>query len=241
MKPPRVTAGDAIFLDLDGTLVEIAPTPDAVQPAPGLLPLLETVSRRTGSALAVVSGRAVSDIDRILAPLVLPAAGLHGLERRSAGGAFQRSPALPRGDELRAALRGFASGHPGVQLEDKGAALALHYRARPDLHAAAAAAVEAALGCERAGLAVQCGKAVIEIRPDGADKGMAVAAFMSEPPFAGRRPVFAGDDLTDEAAFRAVRARGGVAVRVGGERATAAEWHLPDVPAVHAWLAAMEG
>ena len=241
MKPPRVTAGDAIFLDLDGTLIEIAPAPDAVRPARGLPALLETLSRRTGSALAVVSGRPVSDIDRILAPLTLPAAGLHGLERRSAGGAFHPPPALPRYDELRAALRNFAAGHPGLLLEDKGAALAVHYRARPDLCASVAATVEAALGFARRGIAVQRGKAVIELRPEGADKGTAVAAFMSEPPFAGRRPVFAGDDLTDEAAFRAVRAKGGVTVRVGGEGATDAEWRLANVAAVHAWLAAMEG
>ncbi len=241
MKPPRIVAGDALFLDLDGTLVEIAATPDAVRPASGLGALLETVSRRVGSALAIVSGRPIHEIDRILAPLVLPAAGLHGLERRSAGGAYSPPPALPRYGGLRTALRRFAADRPGLLFEDKGAALALHYRARPDLCAAAAAAVETALGCARAGLAVQRGKAVIEVRPDGADKGAAVAAFMSEPPFAGRRPVFAGDDVTDEAAFRAVRARNGVTVRVGANGATAAEWSLADVAAVHAWLGDMEG
>ncbi len=241
MKPPGVASGDALFLDLDGTLIEIAPTPDAVRPARRLPQLLEHLSHRLGSALAIVSGRPISEIDRILAPLVLPAAGLHGLERRSANGTRHPPPALPRLRELRTALQDFAADHPGLLLEDKGAALALHYRARPDLRAATAAAVEAALGCAHTGLAVQRGKAVIEIRPDGADKGMAVAAFMSEPPFAGRRPVFAGDDLTDEAAFRAVRERGGVTVRVGGKGTTAAEWSLADVAAVHAWLAATEG
>lgn len=241
MKPPGVAAGDALFLDLDGTLIEIAPTPDAVRPARRLPQLLEHLSRRLGSALAIVSGRPISEIDRLLSPRVLPAAGLHGLERRSANGAHHPPPALPRLRELRTGLQDFAADHPGLLLEDKGAALALHYRARPELRAPAAAAVEAVLGCAREGLAVQRGKAVIEIRPDGADKGMAVEAFMSEPPFAGRRPVFAGDDLTDEAAFRAVRARGGVTVRVGGEGATAAEWSLADVAAVHAWLAATEG
>ena len=241
MKPPCIAGDDALFLDLDGTLVEIAPTPDAVRPARRLLPLLETVSRRLGAAMAVVSGRSILQIDRILAPLVLPAAGLHGLERRSASGAHSPPPALPRYDELRTALRTFAADCPGLMLEDKGAALALHYRARPELGAAAAAAVETALGGGRAGIAVQHGKAVVELRPEGADKGMAVAAFMSEPPFAGRRPVFAGDDITDEAAFRAVRAQGGVTVRVGRAAATAAEWSLADVAAVHAWLAATEG
>ena len=240
MKPPRVSAGDALFLDLDGTLVEIAPTPDAVRPARRLPQILEHLSRRLGSALAIVSGRPISEIDRILAPLALPAAGLHGLERRSTDGTHRPPPALPRLCELRTALQDFAAAHPGLLLEDKGAALALHYRARPELGAAAAAAVETALGRPCGGIVVQQGKAVIELRPDGADKGRAVAAFMSEPPFAGRRPVFAGDDKTDEAAFRAVRARGGVAVRVGGEGATAAEWSLADVAAVHAWLAAAE-
>ena len=241
MTPPRVTAGDALFLDLDGTLVEIAPAPDAVRPARQLPALLERVSQRVGAALAVVSGRPISEIDRLLAPLTLPAAGLHGLERRSASGTYRPPPALPRFTELRAALRCFAAAHPGLLLEDKGAALALHYRARPELGAAAAAAVETALGSARSGIVVQHGKSVVELRPGGADKGMAVVAFMSKPPFAGRRPVFAGDDITDEAAFRAVRARGGIAVRVGGKGATAAEWCLADVAAVHAWLAATEG
>ncbi len=237
MKPPGIAAGDALFLDLDGTLVEIAPTPDAVRPARHLPRLLEAVSERIGSALAIVSGRTIPDIDRILAPLVLPAAGLHGLERRSGNGAHSPPPALPRFDELRAALGRFAAGYSGLLLEDKGAALAMHFRARPELAAAAAAAVDRALGDRRGGIAVQHGKAVIELRPEGADKGAAVAAFMAEPPFAGRRPVFAGDDKTDEAAFRAVRARGGVSVRIGREGASAAEWRLADVEAVHAWLA----
>ena len=241
MKPPRVTAGDAVFLDLDGTLIEIAATPDAVQPARHLPQLLEHLAHRLGSALAIVSGRPISEIDRMLSPLVLPAAGLHGLERRSANGTYRPPPALPQLCELRTALQDFAADHPGLLLEDKSATLALHYRARSDLRAAAGAAVEAALGCSRAGLVVQHGKAVIEVRPDGADKGMAIAALMSEQPFIGRRPVFAGDDITDEAAFRAVRERGGVTVRVGGKGATAAEWSLADVAAVHAWLAATEG
>ena len=241
MKPPCIAAGDALFLDLDGTLVEIAPAPDAVRPAGGLGALLESARRHVGSALAIVSGRSIREIDRILAPLALPAAGLHGLEPRTACGAYSPPPALPRFDELRAALGRFAADRPGLLLEDKGAALALHYRARPDLQAAALAAVEAALDGGRCGIAVQHGKAVVELRPEGADKGAAVAAFLSEPPFAGRRPVFAGDDLTDDAAFRAVRRRGGVSVRVGGEGATAAQWRLADVPAVHAWLAGKGG
>ncbi len=241
MRPPRIVAGDALFLDLDGTLVEIAPTPDAVRPAGHLGALLENAARHVGSALAIVSGRSIRDIDRILAPLTLPAAGLHGLERRAGGGAYYGPPpALPRFDQLRTALGRFAAEHPGLLLEDKGAALALHYRARPELAAESAAAVEAALGGACSGITVQRGKAVIELRPEGADKGAAVAAFMSESPFAGRCPVFAGDDITDEAAFRAVRAQGGVAVRVGGEADTAAEWRLANVAAVHAWLADRE-
>ncbi len=241
MNPPRISAGDALFLDLDGTLVEIAPTPDAARPASRLAELLERASRHVGSALAIVSGRPIREIDGMLAPLELPAAGLHGLERRSAGGAYSPPLALPRFDELRAALGRFAADHPGLLLEDKGAALALHYRARPELGAAAVAAVEEALGGMGSGITVQHGKAVIELRSEGADKGAAVAAFLSEPPFTGRRPVFTGDDITDEAAFRAVRRRGGVAVRVGPQGATAAEWRLADVAAVHAWLADLEG
>ncbi len=239
--PPRIAAGDAVFLDLDGTLVDIAPTPDGVRPANYIGALLESVARHVGAALAIVSGRPIRDIDRILAPVVLPAAGLHGLERRAAGGAYKPPPTLPRFHELRTTLGRFAADRPGLLLEDKGAALALHYRARPELATEAAAVVEETLGSAHRGIAVQHGKAVIELRPEGADKGAAVAAFMTEPPFVGRRPVFAGDDITDEAAFRTVRTRGGVAVRVGGAAETAAEWRLADVTTVHAWLADMEG
>ncbi len=240
MKPPRIEAGDALFLDLDGTLVEIAPTPEAVRASAMLPPLLARLSQHLDAALAIVSGRTVAEIDRILAPLTLPAAGLHGLERRSGSGGRQGPPALPRGCELRAAFEPLVAANPGLLLEDKGSALALHYRARPEMGNAVAAAVEAALAGKRDGIVVQAGKAVVELRPEGGDKGLAVAAFMAEPPFAGRRPVFAGDDMTDEAAFCAVRSRGGVTVRVGGAGATAAEWCVADVSAVHAWLAAAE-
>lgn len=235
--PPRITTGDAVFLDFDGTLVEIAPSPSTVQPAGYLGALLESSSRHVGAALAIVSGRPIQDIDCILAPLVLPVAGLHGLERRGADGAYKLPPALPRFDELRAALRRFVAERPGLLLEDKGAALALHYRARPELAAETTAALETILGSARSGIAIQHGKAVMELRPEGADKGTAIAAFMAEAPFAGRRPIFVGDDMTDEAAFRAVRTQGGVAVRVGEAADTAAQWHLADVTAVHAWLA----
>ncbi len=238
--PPPLSADDALFLDLDGTLLEIAPTPEAACAAPGLPDLLRRLAARLGSALAIVSGRPIGEIDRILAPLALPAAGLHGLERRSAGGRTSPPP-LPGRDGLRDALGRFAATHPGLLLEDKGATLALHYRARPELAGAVAAAVAAALDRAPDGIVVQKGKAVIELCPQDGDKGAAVMAFMAEAPFRGRRPVFAGDDITDEAAFRAVRASGGVAVRVGAERDTAAEWRLADVGATHAWLAMTGG
>jgi trehalose 6-phosphate phosphatase len=234
--PPPPSSGWAWFLDIDGTLVEIAPTPSAIHVAPGLVELLAALSRRSGGALALVSGRSVDNILDLIAPLRLPAAGLHGLERLTADGRILRPPPLPGLDGARQALAAFAASHPGVVLEDKRLTLALHYRQVPEFEQACRQAAAAAVaGC--VGLAVAAGKMVFELRPAGSDKGGAVQAFMAEPPFAGRRPVFAGDDVTDEDGFAAVNRLGGLSVLVGPERPSSARHRVEGVNSFCEWLA----
>jgi trehalose 6-phosphate phosphatase len=234
---PPLGPGLAFFLDVDGTLLELAPTPDAVHADPGLLEMLETLRRASGGALALLSGRRLDDLDRIFSPLSLPAAGIHGLERRRADGTIE-SMAADAVAELREPLAAFAAQNQGLQLEDKGLALALHYRGAPHREAAARAFARALAARSSATLRLLEGKMVIEFHARDADKGRAIEAFMAEPPFRGRRPVFAGDDVTDEDGFRAVRRLGGIAIRIGDLGASAAEWRLPSVTALRAWLQA---
>jgi len=231
----------ALFLDVDGTLLKIAAAPDAVSVPQRLIDLLAKLGERLGGALALVSGRLIVDIDGLFAPLRLPVAGAHGAERRAASGRLQRRD---DSDALVAAKRRLAewtAAHPGTLLEDKGSALALHYRQAPAFEAAAKHAVADALLAAGPDFHLQEGKKVLEIRADGVGKGRAIAAFMSEPPFAGRLPVFVGDDLTDEAGFETVNRLGGHSIAVGVDRATHAKWHLADEASVVAWLEASLG
>ncbi len=234
----------AIFLDIDGTLVAIAETPQAVQVEPDLLALLERLRQRCDGALAVVSGRALADIDRLLAPLRLPAAGLHGRERRRVDGTLLESG----GPEaiiapLRPLLAAYAEARPGLLLEDKHGSLALHYRLAP-AYAASVCRHARRLAAEEPQLRVIFGRKVVEFQPRGSDKGSAIAAFLAEPPFAGRRPVYAGDDATDEDGFAMVNRLGGLSIKVlNGERrapASAAQFQLRSVAALHRWLGAVD-
>ncbi len=229
----------ALFLDFDGTLVEIAPRPDAVQVDPDLVPILERLRERLGGALAIVTGRPVAVIDDFLKPARFDVAGLHGVERRTAGaltgGRAEDHPAL-RAEVQR--LRTRVADLDAVLIEDKGASVAVHWRlAAPEDAARAEAIVKeaaAALGTE---YRLQLGKAVGEIVPASATKGHAIRAFMEAAPSAGRRAIFLGDDRTDEIAFASVNANGGVSVRVG-ESETIATRRLPDPEAVRALLRA---
>jgi trehalose 6-phosphate phosphatase len=233
---PPYAARWALFLDIDGTLLDIADTPCAVEPGCRELALVDALSLAAEGALALISGRTLGSIDRLFAPLHLPAAGQHGFERRSADGRRRRHrfPA-ERLRPVAAELREFAAEHPGVVVEDKGTSLALHYRLAPGLGEAAHDALAEAAAPLGALVEMQAGKMVWELKPAGADKGMAIAEFMAEPPFAGRLPVFLGDDVTDEEGFRVVAAAGGHGVKVG-EGESAARWRLPDPAAARAWL-----
>ena len=225
----------AVFLDLDGTLIEIAPRPDAVRRSQRLDALLERLPEATGNALAIVSGRTVADVDRLLSPHRLAVAGIHGLERRSAAGEISRSAvSLDWMRGARNAMERFFESHPGLLLENKGASLALHYRSRPDLEDIVqqfVASLELPVTAER----LQ-GRKVVEVKPRQVNKGTAIRAYMSEPPFAGRTPVFVGDDVTDESGFAVVNELGGVSVKVGAG-STVANRTLPDVSHVLSWLA----
>ena len=239
-EPPERDPRAALFLDLDGTLIEIAARPDQVRVPSGLAALLERLSQAHDGALAIVSGRALADIDRLLAPWQGAAAGLHGSERRYADGRVERTvdaraaSALAR---LRPRLAELAAA-PSVFVEDKGAGLAVHYRAAPEREAMLRAGSRALAAEFAPALRLLDGKMVFEFRPASASKAGAIAAFLAEPPFRGRRPVFLGDDATDEDGFLEVGRRGGVAIRVGGRGDSAAHFTLPSVRATLAWLAA---
>ncbi len=229
-----------LFLDFDGTLVEIAESPEAVRAERHLAATLAAIAERLDGAVAIVSGRPIGEVDRHLDHAAFAAAGLHGLELRLAPGLpVTTGKADPPADDVRDALAAFAAAHPGAFVEDKGMALALHYRARPDLADASRQAVRSAVR-GHAGFQVLEGKMVFEIKPAAADKGKAVCRFMDEPPFRGRVPVFAGDDVTDEDGFRAAAARGGFGIKVGDGR-TAAAWRIGTVAEFLRWLAAMPG
>jgi trehalose 6-phosphate phosphatase len=203
----------ALFLDFDGTLVDIAPEPDAVRVAPGLPAILQALQQRLGGALAVVSGRPIHQLDDFLHPLNLPAAGVHGAERRAADGQVVLLPTLPL-QHVQDAAEALVRQYPALLVENKRGSVALHYRQAPELEALCLQAMRAAVA-QSEGLTLLHGKMVAEAKPLAISKGHAIAAFLQEPPFLGRTPVFFGDDVTDEAGFAVVQAGGGVGVKVG--------------------------
>ena len=231
-----VGGAPAFFLDVDGTLLDIAEAPDRVHVPPRVVDVLARLAGSFGGAVALVSGRPIADLDRLLSPLRLPCAGLHGAERRDARGELRRHGMDGALDAARTALSSFCAAHPGTLLEDKGAALALHYRLAPAAESQARRAVGRALAGLGPAFALQEGKCVLEIKPAGSSKAHAIEEFMAEAPFAGRVPVFAGDDVTDEDGFRAVNRLGGLSVRVGGDGRTAATSALGSVDEVIGWL-----
>ena len=236
LPPPPVPrlARIALFADLDGTLAPIEATPDAVKPDASRRRLLDALARALAGRLAVVSGRALGDLDRVLEGRVAAVAAVHGLVRRTADGRIIAAGDDARVGEAVKVFLAFAKADRGVLVENKGEAVALHYRAAPAA-AEACRALARDLGA-RLGLIVQEGDMVVELKAVGPDKGGAVAAFMAEAPFAGFIPVFLGDDLTDEHGFEAARALGGHGVIVGRRRPTAALYALDDVAAAQTWL-----
>ena len=240
MTPPELNfENDALFLDLDGTMIDIAPHPDDVFAPRQLISSLGALSRQLGGALAVVSGRPIVTIDALLAPVRLPAAGVHGAEVRFEAGQQRierAAPPIPNGVRwLLAPLAGIR----GVLIEDKTIAIAVHFRQSPDSAELIRQTVYGAVKAHEADqLTVVPGKFVFEIKHARFSKGTALEEFMARPPFAGRRPVFIGDDVTDEAAFAVLPKYNGLGLAVGQDRpgavacfATAAE--------VRNWLASL--
>lgn len=235
-RPPAPEVGWAYFLDVDGTLIDIAATPDAVLVDKQLLDLIAQLHRACGGALALVSGRAISDLEGLLGMSRLPMAGLHGLERRDVTGRLWIHAAPPDAKcVIKAALMPLQERHPGLFLEDKGLTLALHYRQAPTLAAYVHRLMRQLLATAGDGLELQCGKMVVEIKPTGIDKGSAVREYLNEPPFCQRRPVFIGDDLNDEHGFAEVNRLNGISIKVGLGK-SCARYRLTDVDAVRHWL-----
>lgn len=232
--PPLCLPRPALFLDLDGVLAPLAPTPEAVVPEPRRTAVLRDVLERLGGRVAIISGRTLAEVDRISEEAVRAASGVHGLERRSDDGTLVVGDAAPEVRAAVAAFHAFAEDRPGMIVEDKGVSAGLHFRGAQDQ--AAAARDLAGRLAEDTGLSLQAGNLVVELKTPGTDKGTALTAFMAEDPFHGATPVMVGDDLTDEHGFAAATALGGFGVLVGPPRPTAARFGLKDVAAVLDWL-----
>jgi trehalose 6-phosphate phosphatase len=226
----------ALFLDVDGTLVEITDTPHGTRVAPETLALLKRLARLLDGALALVSGRSVRDVDRLFAPHHFATAGVHGFEYRNQNDLIRLDESSTQLDRARQAIQDFAHTAPGVIVEDKGMALTVHYRMAPSAEPALRklmSALGATLG-ER--FHVQDGKMLLELKPTNRDKGHAISSFMEEEPFIHRVPVYVGDDVTDEDGFATVNRLGGLSIRVGAEANSHARYSLPSVHDVLAWL-----
>jgi trehalose 6-phosphate phosphatase len=208
----------AIFLDVDGTLLDLAPTPLEVSVPVRLRNALAALKRRTGGAIAFISGRPIAEIDRIFHPLRIPAVGGHGAEIRfSPDGEIRRSRIATRDTDLRNELAEIVRLDPGILIEDKGFSVAIHYRLSPQFGGEVLQHVATICRSERcASLEVLPGKLVVEIKPSGYNKGTGLREMMTVPPFGGRKPIFIGDDITDDAAFAALPDFGGIGFSVGG-------------------------
>lgn len=237
--PHPALAESAFFFDFDGTIAPIVDTPSAVSVSPATIALLQDLSLACGHALAIVSGRAIEDLDHFLRPLVLPAAGMHGAQWRDSHGVIRQTESqTPALAEMTSQLQAFADAHPGLLVETKPLSVAVHYRHAPQLEQSLGEVVEKVMRPHRAQYTLQPGKMVLEIKPSAASKKVAIERFMALPAFAQRQPVFAGDDLTDEAGFDAVNEMGGLSIKIG-EGPTRAHSHLASPAHLVQWLAAL--
>ncbi len=228
--PPGILRDCSLFLDFDGTLVDIGATPDAVVVTAELRRLLEKLQERLSGRVAIITGRAAATVEQLFRPVRILVGGSHGLEIPGEG-RDQRPDGL---DSVILELRELERAHPGVLVEEKPLGVALHYRLAPEAERACRAATDRA--AERSGLEVQAGKMVFELKPAGGDKGSALRSLMARPPFLGSRPLFLGDDLTDEPGFIAARELGGAGVLIGEARPTAAAYRLDTVAEALDWL-----
>lgn len=232
--PPLLHAQSCLLTDFDGTLVELAAHPDAVCPSAGLAGWLYQLEKQLGDALAIVTGRRLSDVDRYLDPLKLMGAGAHGAELRTTISGKTMPVADPLDRELIAALARSVEHLDGVWLENKTYTAAVHFRDNPAMAQECGQRVQAVLR-DVPRIEIFDGHAVVEIRRQGHSKESAVSFLLQHPVFVGRQPVFVGDDLADEEAFAVVQSAGGFGVKVGSG-ASCAAYRLEGVPAVHGWL-----
>jgi trehalose 6-phosphate phosphatase len=234
MMPP-VSGNTALFLDIDGTLLDLARTPDRVKVPRELLQALEKLAHQLSGALAFVSGRSLESVDTLFAPFRPAAIGAHGGEIRGIDGQVTRSASLP--DSVREVFTGLAENIPGLLLEDKKCAVALHYRLAPEAQPVLVTAMEKhARLFEAQKIHILYGKSVIEARPQGVDKGTAVTTLSRQKPFAGRTILFGGDDATDLDVLRILPRLGGRGFSVG-KRLPGAEHVFESPRAVRQWLA----
>jgi trehalose 6-phosphate phosphatase len=231
------TQGWALFLDVDGTLLELAETPQGVHVPTPLKHLLEDVRWRLDGALALVSGRSLANLDNLFSPLKFIGSGVHGCERRTADGHVLR-PEVDAATiaRVRTQLADFVRSHEGLLLEDKHYAVAVHFRRAPEMQDEVYRVMNEVLVHLGPTFALQAGKSVLELRPGAWTKGSSITSFMQETPFMGRTPVFIGDDVTDEDAFEVVNEMNGVSIRVGPATATCATHRLGSVSEVLRWL-----
>jgi trehalose 6-phosphate phosphatase len=230
MSLPPENSGWALFLDVDGTLLDIAETPESVRVPDDLKRLLLDLWLRLDGAVALVSGRSIANLDSLFVPL-------HGCEVRDASGEITRPGFDP--DALRvvrAELEAFVEANPGLILEDKGFGLAVHFRRVPQMSDDVLAFMRRSGQWLGPRYTLQAGKCVLELRPTGFSKGTSIAEFMRQPPFKGRTPLFLGDDITDEDGFAVVNDLGGLSIKVGDAPTTLAQRRLSGVREVHRWL-----
>jgi trehalose 6-phosphate phosphatase len=227
----------ALFLDVDGTLLEIAATPDRVRVPASLRNTLQLSFAREQGALALLSGRSLEELDDLFGPCQFPASGKHGLEVRLPGGKVMR-PAIDPAilDNARRRLWNMQDEHRGLLLEDKGMALAMHFRQAPSLELEVKQVMNELLTELDDAFVLQRGKCVVELMPRGFSGRNAIELFMSQREFAGRTPVFVSDDPIDEIGFEAVNEMGGHTIRVGNLEETAARYRFSTVSTVVAWL-----
>lgn len=236
--PPLPEVGNrhwAWFLDVDGTLLEIARHPDMVSADRALLTLLKRLDRACDGAVALISGRSLKQLEAIFDPLTLTTGASHGLEMRLPGGKI-RHLGRPIPEQAAARIAAFAAEHEGLLLERKTMSMSVHYRERPDLEDLVLETLQAIHEDMDNGFRLLRGKMVVEITPAAANKGSAIRTFMDMPPFAGRRPVFVGDDVTDEDGFVTVNEMGGISVRIGISPDSAARWHFSNTGELREWL-----
>jgi trehalose 6-phosphate phosphatase len=235
----RVQADEwALFIDIDGTLLDMAPAPDAVRVPPELVATLERLRHTFDGAVALITGRRDADADRLFAPLKLPASGVHGAEARSACDGAATLLAEPVPAALTAAVQAVARSLPGILVEDKGTALAVHYRNAPEAHTALERELRRTIQ-RWDGFAVRTGRKVLDVVPKAHTKGTGLAWLMRLPAFQGRRPIMIGDDHGDELAIAAAERLGGLGLTVGGEHFSADGADFQSPAGVRSWLAGL--